>query len=116
MKATKDFRGRGGDFGAEDSLKRAAKLDPIKKSGKERHVLYSQIDEEEDMELIRVRKKDSILDYFDDGEEEDQEFDEDDELDDEEWEEDDEFDEELDDDQDEEVDASFDKVRVTGRR
>lgn len=80
MKATKDFRGRGGDFGSEDSVKRAAKLDPIKKSGKERHALYSQIDEDEDMELLRVRKRDSILDYFDDGEEED-DLDEDDELD-----------------------------------
>ncbi len=114
MKTTKDFRGRGNDFGAEDSLKRAAKLDPIKKSGKERHVLYSQIDEEEDMELIRVRKKDSILDYFDDGEEEDQEFDEDDELDDEEWE-DDELDEELDDDEDV-LEEDLEEVRVSGRR
>lgn len=93
MKATKDFRGRGGDFGSEDSVKRAAKLDPIKKSGKERHALYSQIDEDEDMELLRVRKRDSILDYFDDGEEED-DLDEDDELDegeeDEAWEDDEE--------------------------
>lgn len=113
MKTTKDFRGRGNDFGAEDSLKRAAKLDPIKKSGKERHVLYSQIDEEEDMELIRVRKKDSILDYFDDGDEE--EVDQDDELDDEEWEEDDEFDEELDDDEDV-LEEDIEEVRVTGRR
>lgn len=92
MKATKDFRGRGGDFGSEDSGKRAAKLDPIKKSGKERHALYSQIDEDEDMELLQVRKKDSILDYFDDGEEED-DLDEDDELDEDEeeaWEDDEE--------------------------
>ena len=97
MKATKDFRGRGGDFGSEDSVKRAAKLDPIKKSGKERHALYSQIDEDEDMELLRVKKKDSILDYFDDGEEED-DLEEDDGLDEDEdeefWEEDDQQEEE----------------------
>ncbi len=101
MKTTKDFRSRGGNFGSEDSLKRAAKLDPIKKSGKDRHVMFSQIDEEEDMELIRVRKQASILDYFDDGEEEDPELDPDDDSDDEAWEDDDEFEEELEDEEDE---------------
>ncbi len=104
MKATKDFRSRGNDFGSEDSMKRASKLDPIRKSGKERHVLYSQIDEEEDMELIRVRKKDSILDYFDDDEE-DRDDDLEDEWDEDEWdeEEDEEENEDEEDFEDEEL-------------
>lgn len=97
MKATKDFRGRSDNFGAEDSVKRAAKLDPIKKSGKERHSLYSQLDEDEDLELIQVKKRDSILDYFDDGQEE-----EDDELD---PEQDEEFDDEEDDEWEDEEDG-----------
>ncbi len=51
-------------------MKRAAKLDPIKKSGKERHALYSRLDDDEDFELQSLRKRESAFDYFDDGEEE----------------------------------------------
>ena len=38
MKSTHATRNKNRDFDSEDSMKRAAKLDPIKKSGKERHV------------------------------------------------------------------------------
>lgn len=93
MKTVKNFRDRSDDFGSEDSMKRAAKLDPIKKSGKERHALYSRMheDEDEDWELLNVKKRDSILDYFDDGrDEEDDDLSEDAEWDDEGEEEDEE--------------------------
>lgn len=55
---------------AEDALKKAVKLSPIKKSGKERHHLYSELDEEDDDMSLDYREKDSILDYFEDAEEE----------------------------------------------
>lgn len=58
----------GHDDHAEDALKKAVKLPPMKKSGKDRHNLYSELEEEDDLELD-YREKDSILDYFDDGEE-----------------------------------------------
>ena len=95
MKAMKNFRDRSDAFGSEDSMKRAAKLDPIKKSGKERHALYSRMheDEDEDWELLSVKKRDSILDYYDDGQDEedlDAELSEDSEWEDEEEQEEDE--------------------------
>lgn len=66
MKATKVSRDRAGGHESEDSLKKAAKLDPIKKSGKEKHSLYNQDDE--DLELYILKKQKSTLDYYDDGE------------------------------------------------
>lgn len=67
MKSTKDFRTAGGD----DTTRKATRLDPIRKSGKERHTLYKSLgdDEEEDAELIALRGRESILDYIDDGDE-----------------------------------------------
>lgn len=74
MKSTHVFRNKTNAFDSEDSLKKAAKLDPIKKSGKEKHSIYSQLnDDEDDAELLSFKKKESILDYFDNGEEEEQE-------------------------------------------
>lgn len=67
MKQTNGIR-TGHDDHAEDALKKPVKLPPIKKSGKERHYLYSELEEEEDLELD-YRQRESILDYFDDGEE-----------------------------------------------
>lgn len=69
MKSTKDFRTSGG----EETTRKATKLDPIRKSGKERHTLYKSLDEEEDDELLALRKRESALDYLDDGDEEDEE-------------------------------------------
>ena len=71
MKSNQGFRHKTREAGSEDLLKRAAKLEPLKKSGKEKRTIYSRLEEEdEDAELLALRKKDSILDYFDDEEEE----------------------------------------------
>ena len=51
-----------------DELRKAKRLDPIRKSGKERHSLYRSIDEEEEEELMPRRE--SVLDYLDDQDEE----------------------------------------------
>ena len=50
-----------------DELRKAKRLDPIRKSGKERHSLYRSIDEEEDENLIGTTRRESVLDYLDEG-------------------------------------------------
>ena len=51
-----------------DELRKAKRLEPMRKSGKERHSLYRSIDEEEEEELMPGRE--SVLDYLDDQDEE----------------------------------------------
>lgn len=51
-----------------DELRKAKRLEPMRKSGKERHPLYRSIDEEEEEELMPRRE--SVLDYLDDQDEE----------------------------------------------
>ena len=92
MKSTKDFRGSREVLDSGDTIRKAVKLAPLKKSGKERHTLYGDLDEEEDLNRMSYKKRESALDYFDDGEE-DEDPERDDEED-EEWEEEDEEDEE----------------------
>ena len=50
-----------------DELRKAKRLEPMRKSGKERHSLYRSIDEEEE-ELMPRRE--SVLDYLDEGDDE----------------------------------------------
>ena len=53
-----------------DELRKAKRLEPIRKSGKERHSLYTQFDEEEEDAAFGYKaKQESVLDYYDDGEE-----------------------------------------------
>ena len=51
-----------------DELRKAKRLEPMRKSGKERHSLYRSIDEEEEEELMPRRE--SVLDYRDDQDDE----------------------------------------------
>ena len=51
-----------------DELRKAKRLEPMRKSGKERHSLYRSIDEEEEEELMPRRE--SVLDDLDDQDEE----------------------------------------------
>lgn len=53
-----------------DELRKAKRLEPIRKSGKERHSLYRSIDEEEEEELMPRRE--SVLDYLDEGDDEEE--------------------------------------------
>ena len=50
-----------------DELRKAKRLDPIRKSGKERHSLYRSIDEEDDENLLGTTRRESVLDYLDEG-------------------------------------------------
>ncbi len=95
MKSTKDFRGNREVLDSGDTIRKAVKLAPLKKSGKERHTLYGDLDEEEDLNMMSYKKRESALDYFDDGEEVDDTGRDDEE--DEEWEDDEEDEEEEED-------------------
>ena len=55
-----------------DELRKAKRLDPIRKSGKERHSLYRSIDEEEDENLLGTTRRESVLDYLDEGDDEEE--------------------------------------------
>ena len=51
-----------------DELRKAKRPEPIRKSGKERHALYSSFDEEDEEEILTL-KRESVLDYLDEEEE-----------------------------------------------
>lgn len=66
MKSTKDFRSRDA---ANDYVRKAAKLEPIKKSGKEKHNLYNGGGNDDDDEEFDLKpKRESVFDYLDDDE------------------------------------------------
>ena len=67
MKSNRDFR-TGDNFDKADTLKKGTKLPPMKKSGKERHTLYSELEEEDDDIAYHMPKKESVFDYFDEDE------------------------------------------------
>ena len=52
-----------------DELRKAQRLEPMRKSGKERHSLYSTLDEDDDEAYTPYVKRESALDYFDEEEE-----------------------------------------------
>lgn len=51
-----------------DDLRKARRLEPLRKSGKERHALYNRLDDEEEEPEVRPHRE-SALDYLDDEEE-----------------------------------------------
>ena len=55
-----------------DELRKAKRLEPIRKSGKERHSLYRSIDEEDDEDLLGTTRRESVLDYLDEGDDEEE--------------------------------------------
>ena len=55
-----------------DELRKAKRIDPIRKSGKERHSLYRSIDEEDDENLLGTTRRESVLDYLDEGDDEEE--------------------------------------------
>ena len=95
MKANGNLRSHTDTFGTEDMMRKASKLEPMKKSGKEKNTYFREIEEDDEaLDLMDYKKRESVLDYFDDGEDTDtedewEEMDEDDADDlDEDWEED----------------------------
>lgn len=102
MKSTGEFRNKVVDL--TDLGKKSVKLEPIRKSGKDKHTLYKGLNsrennpDEEDDDIILVRpKRESVLDYMDDGSDDDDQMDDDyddDDL-------DDDYDQDYDDEDDE---------------
>lgn len=54
-------------------MHKATKLPPLKKSGKEKQSFYRELDDDDDLDLKSLHKRESVLDYFDDDEETDDE-------------------------------------------
>lgn len=95
MKANKEFRPNSKeDFFDSGDLKKGKKLVPDKKPKNEKKELYDVDDFEEEYDLQKY-KRESISDFYDNGEEEDEDDDEDFE--------DEEYDEELDEEFDDEI-------------
>jgi len=70
MKSNGNLRGTTNAFGPEDMLRKATKLPPLKKSGKEKRSFYRELDEDDDdFDLQSYQQRESVLDYYDDGEE-----------------------------------------------
>jgi hypothetical protein len=92
MKSNNEFRAKGYDRVTEDTTKKAVKLPPIKKSGKERHALYGSLNDEDEDPVAGYSKRESVLDYFDDEEHIDEQFDDEQEWDEEYDDEDDDWD------------------------
>lgn len=61
MKTPKEVRRRN-----SDELRKARRLEPMHKSGKDRHELYSRMDDETDDDIPPQPRRESALDYFDD--------------------------------------------------
>ncbi|MFI3317384.1 MAG: hypothetical protein SNF93_07465 [Rikenellaceae bacterium] len=79
MKAVKSTRFNNEDLFAGETTKRGTKLTPNKKSGKQRHHLYQSLEEDDDdLDDFRLEERESILDYIDDGDDDDYEFDQED--------------------------------------
>lgn len=68
MKSKNDFRRERGVFNeADDTLRKATKLDPMRRSGKERRNYGPMDDDDEDVSYSPPRE--SAYDYFEDAEE-----------------------------------------------
>lgn len=53
-----------------DELRKAKRLEPLRKSGKERHTLYSRYaEEDDDEEAYTPAKRETAFDYLDEEEE-----------------------------------------------
>lgn len=107
MKTTTNIRGKSSFHdSSEDKLRKATKLEPIKKNSKESKQFLKESDEDLDELDYKFKKRESVLDYFDDGNEDVE--DEDDDLDSED--EDEDYDEDYDEDDDYEDDDEDERV------
>lgn len=75
MKSGRDFQAKSANFSSEDLLRKATKLEPIKKSGKTKRVIVNDEDEDEEL-LLYKGKKESVLDYYDDNDNDEESYDE----------------------------------------
>lgn len=55
-----------------DELRKAKRLDPIRKSGKERHSLYRRSTKRTTRISVGTTRRESVLDYLDEGDDEEE--------------------------------------------
>ena len=65
MKSNKDFKPARQQQNP-DSMRKATKLSPMRKSGKDKYTMYEEIDSEDDETYTSEKKRESVLDYYDD--------------------------------------------------
>lgn len=51
-----------------DELRKAKRLEPMRKSGKERHALYGRLNDDKEEDLHVPSRRESAFDYLDDEE------------------------------------------------
>jgi len=73
MKSNGNLRKTAEGFGPEDTLRKASRLTPAKKNGKEKRSFYRELEDDEGLDFT-LTKRESVLDYYDD-EDGDQEWD-----------------------------------------
>lgn len=64
MKTQKGFRSQD----HADELRKAKRLEPMHKSGKERHTLYTRLNDDTEDEPLLLPRRESAFDYFDEEE------------------------------------------------
>lgn len=52
-----------------DELRKARRLEPIRKSGKERHALYGNLRDDDEEDMPTPARRESAFDYYDEEEE-----------------------------------------------
>lgn len=65
MKSNKDFKPSRQEQNS-DSMRKATKLSPMRKSGKDKYAMYEEFENEDEESYMQVRKRESVLDYYDD--------------------------------------------------
>lgn len=65
MKSNKDFRSLRQDQNA-DSMRKATRLAPMRKSGKDKYAMYEELSDEDDQSPAMSEKRESVMDYYDD--------------------------------------------------
>lgn len=65
MKSNKDFKPARQEQNS-DSMRKATKLSPMRKSGKDKYAMYEEFENEDEESYMQVRKRESVLDYYDD--------------------------------------------------
>ena len=65
MKSNKDFKPARQEQNM-DSMRKATKLSPMRKSGKDKYAMYEEFENEDEESYMQVKKRESVLDYYDD--------------------------------------------------
>ncbi len=65
MKSQKNPRPAKTGFDSDEAVRKATRLEPIRKSGKQRHSLYKELSDDDEFSELPFQRKESALDYLD---------------------------------------------------